>query len=151
MIPGVKLDLHRMEFEGASNDGLMQLRSLRMNTHGNHHHSLVETNCPESLATQCDQQYFLREQVLYLKKFIYGFIRGIKSVLGRVCGCVGKQAPHCEVVVTSSMCQPNYNYADSMFRLYSDPTHAFVVSGVLHSVQSQLPTKGIPTVFNLLL
>ncbi len=59
---------------------------------------------------------------------------------------MGEQALRCEMVVSSYVCQPNHSYADSMFRLRSDPTRGCVVAGVLHSVWSELPhhTKGLP-------
>ena len=72
------------------------------------------------------------------------YIRFDKSVLGRVRNCVGEQALCCEMVASSYVHQPYHSYADFMFRLHSDPTHAIVVAGVLHCVWSELPTKGIP-------
>ena len=36
----------------------------------------------------------------------------IKSILGRICNYVGRSALHCEIVVSSYVCQPNHSYAD---------------------------------------
>ena len=66
----------------------------------------------------------------------------IKSVLGRVRNCVGKQALHCEMVASSYVHQPNHSYANFMFGLHSDLTRAIVVADVLHSVWSELPHQG---------
>ena len=80
----------------------------------------------------------------------YVRIRAIKSVLGRVRNCVDEQALHCEMAVSSYVCQPNHSYAESMFRLHSDHTRGCVVAGVLpiHSVcmTRTTPPRDYPTV-----
>ena len=67
-------------------------------------------------------------------RIVYIYMYSIKSVLGRVCNCVGEQALHCEMVASSYVGQPNHSYAESMFRLHSNHTRGCVVAGVLHNV-----------------
>ena len=52
-----------------------------------------------------------------------------KSVLGRVCNCVGEQALRGEMMASSYVYQPNHSYADFTFSLHSDLIRAIVVAG----------------------
>ena len=77
-----------------------------------------------------------------MSQALLGGIHATKSVLGRVHNCVGKQALHCEMVASSYVHQPNYSYANFMFRLHSDLKCTIVVADVMHSVWPEPPQQG---------